>query len=365
MYYDLAVIGGGASGIAAALCACERGKSVVILERANRMGKKLLQTGNGKCNLGSVPFSAEKYNRPAFAERLFQEISPATVYRWLEEEGVYLRTTEGRIYPYSEQAATLLNAFRTGVERGKIPVLTEFSARKIEGKQPFEIFAEDGRTVSAKTVLLATGSPAGGGTDSIFLYFPYGHTAKKFHAALCPLLTEVEPIRGWRGIRFHAKATLAADGEPIAETTDEILVKDNGLSGSAIFYLSSFLARRKFSSFSVVLDFLPELNGTEAVLKTLPLTAFFHKEIAEKLNKFPHPFEAAKRYEIKGKSLGNFELAQVASGGLFLEEFDENFQSVRQKGLYAAGEALDMDGECGGYNLTWAFASGMKVGGAV
>lgn len=378
MLYDVIIIGGGAAGMAAAITAAKRGLKTAILEANDRLGKKLLATGNGRCNLaGSLPLALQ-YNTEK-VQTVFEKNGLSVILAFFKEIGVLTRQEEDRYYPYSEQASSVLNALRSAIDRLDIDVFTSNKVLSIEGKGPFTVYAAG--MYQARNVILATGSAAGFGENSHSLYAPYGHPTTALAPSLVPLLTETEYLKGLKGVRVSAKVSLEADGVTIGENVGEIIFKDNGLSGSAVFSLSTAMARdRSGRQFTAVIDFMPEytLAGaastlSEAVKNGQGLQGVFHKEIINnierRLQTSVHLAKAEtlaaliKRYTVKIKSLSAFSLAQVTSGGLENSGFDfSTMESLKQKNLYAAGEALDVDGECGGYNLLWAWASGITAG---
>ena len=345
----------------AAIVAKRRGKSVIILEKNDKVGKKLLATGNGKCNMANTAPYAKKYNTD-FVYPILNKYGLNVQLDFYKSIGLLTKEVEGRIYPYSEQASTVLNALRGEMDRLKVEVATGVEVKSIT--KGYEVNGH-----KAKNVLLATGSNATMGTYSGNLYSCFGHRNSDLRPALVPMLTNTDNLKGLRGVRIKAGAKLFAREELIGETQDEIIFKDNGVSGSAIFYLSQKLARSKAKEARIVLDLMPEysLNECRALIKELGgIEGAFHKEIVSNLLRMSAKgkvAESIKNYVLDNARLGSFDLAQVMSGGLVTEQFDDKtLESRLQKGLYASGEVLDLDGECGGYNIMWAVASGMAVG---
>ncbi|MFA5449881.1 MAG: aminoacetone oxidase family FAD-binding enzyme [Clostridia bacterium] len=373
MTYDALIIGGGAAGITAAIVAARKGVSVAILEKEDRIGKKLLATGNGKCNLaGSLPLDLQ-YNTSLVGE-VFNRYGLGEILKFLRSTGLMIKEVEGRFYPYSELSANVLNSIRAELEKLAVPVFCGVEVTNII-KTSDCFIARSGKDFKGKNIILATGSRAGFGTESLHLFAPFNHRITLLNPSLVPFITDTAHIKGLKGVRLKASVSLVVDGKVLRQVNDEIIFKDNGLSGSAIFALSSALARNKQGALTeVVIDFLPEfsLGELEKELNARRLAGHglkgvFHKEIINNLHKrLPEgggAKEAAKLlkdYRIKVKGLSSFSLAQVVSGGLDNRDFDFiSMESCLQKGLFAAGEALDVDGECGGYNLMWAWASGM------
>ncbi len=344
----------------AAVTAARRGKTVLILERSEKVGKKLLATGNGKCNMANISTLEGKYNTSEVNGVLTKCNLVKQIEFW-NSVGVLTKEVDGRIYPYSEQASSVLNALRR-----ELDVLNV----KVEcGTEVTEIFK--GYSVNgfkAKNVLLATGSSASFGKDSGFLFEKFEHLNTSLNGALVPMLTDTVNLKGLRGVRVKAGVKLLVDGKEVASTQNEIIFKDNGVSGTAIFTLSSHLARSKGKA-SLVLDLMPEysLEEVRALIKKLgTVEHLFHKELVNNIIRLAKDGcleKTIKHYPISNVRLGSKELAQVMSGGLELRDFNlTTLESKLSKGLYASGEVLNVDGECGGYNVMWAVASGMTVG---
>lgn len=360
--YDLLIIGGGISGMVAAIVAARKGKKVLILERNDKVGKKLLATGNGKCNMANTGDTIGRYNT-SFVYPILEKYNLDRQLAFYKSLGLLTKSVEGRVYPYSEQASSVLNALRAELER--------LGAHVIAGEEVKIIYA--GFKVNgyfAKNVLLATGSKASFGMESGYLYEAFGHRNSALRPALVPLLTAPNGLKGLRGVRLKAKVKLYADGRFIAETTDEVIFKDNGVSGTAIFTLSQKLARIEYRYAYISLDLMPEYTLEELkdmIVSYKGIDGMFHKEIVNNLLRLAGDVETiaknVKAYTLENVRLGSFDLAQVTSGGLCVDEFNPiTLESKLKKGLYASGEVLDVDGECGGYNVMWAVASGMAVG---
>lgn len=363
------IIGGGVAGMTAAIIAAKRGGRVQIIEREERLGRKILLTGNGKCNLGNINPIEGKYNTE-FVNKVFSKYGLKEILDFLKSIGVVTRIQEGRIYPYSNEASTVQNALRNSIAECGVKTILDREVSTISEK-----FLVNNKYICDK-VVLCSGSPATIGQDSTKLYETYGHKKRPMKPALVPLITDKTNLKGLKGVRISALAKLYVDGHYLTETNDEILFKDNGLSGTAIFNLSVKLARiGEFSKASIELDLMPEYSEesvSELVSSMEGIEGLFHKELCQNIYRnasFKDPIAIAreiKHYLIEDVRLGPFYLAQIASGGLDTEYFEPlTLESKLCKGLYAAGEVLDVDGECGGYNLMWAFASGLAVGNSL
>lgn len=356
------VIGGGVSGMTTAIIAAKNGADVTLFEMEPRLGRKILATGNGKCNVGNVESIEGKYNTN-FSSYILSEYGIDEIRKFLAALGVLTKVIDGRVFPYSGEASTVQNALRKAVEdlKGNVVYEEVFSITKgfkVNDKYSFD------------RIVVATGSPATFGKDSTKLLSKLGHDKVDMKPALVPFTSSRENLKGLRGVRIIARAYLVVDGVEVCSELGEVLFKDNGISGSAIFDLSVKLARLTgYKNVDVRLDLMPEFSGyrVKELVSEVGLSGMFHKELCLNIMR---NFEISKdiafeikNYIIKNVKLGPFNLAQIASGGLKVEQFDEKtLESKLCKWLFATGEVLNVDGECGGYNLMWAFASGMKVG---
>lgn len=377
--FDVVIIGGGAAGLF--LAARLEGVSVAIAESNSRVGKKLLATGNGKCNLTNDDCRADKYNDPRVGAFLAR-YGASDAKRDFAAMGLPVKSVEGRAYPYSECASSVLDVLRMRVRDKGVAVLTECTVTAAEGTENgFCLTTQKdgmaGAKLFARNVVLATGSDATFGRDSLSLYAQFGHRVRAFSPSLVPLLTDRESVKGLNGVRVKCAVTFAGRRE-----TGEILFKDFGLSGIAAFDLSSQAARgRAHAGETIIIDFMPDFTTEQAetLFASSPagntedvLRGVFHSKLCERIaaraglapSEAPDPHAlalAAKNYRLLFKGTADKSYAQVMSGGLSLGEFDDDLQSVFRKGAFAVGEALDVDGQCGGYNLQWAWTSAAVV----
>ena len=398
------VLGGGPAGMTAALAAARAGAEVLLLEQNERIGKKLLLTGNGKCNYTNLELDVARYDTdgPDFVRELIKRYPPEAIIRFLEELGVPpLSRHGGWIYPHAEQAAAVLNALRTALEREQVAVRTGTRVLGIqrEKKGGFRIRTEE-KPLYADRVILALGGSALAKTGSDGSGFRYaeelGLKLEAPRPALCPLRsTERENpfFRAAQGVRVPAELTLFVDNAARGRESGELQLTKEGFSGIAVFQLSLFAGRalaekRKtelcinfLADFTADTDFfarrlsLPFATDLEAVgnglvpknlwgalLRRAALTPQQavkrgDRELAKRLS----AALTASRFTLQG--LGSFEKAQVSAGGIALSELSGQSLSFRRvPGLYAAGEILNVTGPCGGYNLHWCFASGLSAG---
>lgn len=383
--FDVIIIGGGASGMF--LASELAGRRVALIEANDRVGKKLLATGNGKCNLTNLDMNIVHYNRPSFVETYLDRFDAHDTIASFERMGLITKVIDKRVYPYSECASTVLDILRGAVQKCGTEVLTGHIVNSVE------YFADtytvggvtkvDGQTKSfsftADNVVLATGSNATFGRNSNNLFTALGHTNREFTPALVPIKTNKEPIKGLSGVRVKAGVRCGARYE-----VGEVLFKDFGVSGIAVFNMSSEIARGKLKIGSnLTIDFMPEysVGEVENLLRKRGnvrvgelLTGTFHSKVVDRIlwasgvnpDDLAQPKISAiartiKTYTLKIEGLGDSSLSQVMSGGLNIREFDHNLMSMKSKNAFAIGEALDVDGDCGGYNLQWAWTSARVV----
>ena len=401
---QILILGGGASGLAAALSAAEAAPSarVTILERSPKPGKKLLATGNGRCNLDNTGIAPERYFTadPAALLPLLDAVNAADPLGWMQAHGLYTRTDEaGRVYPYSNQAADVLALLEHHLNRRHVQVRTGCMVRTLSqsrGGYAVQFETESGpETLHADAVICAMGGEAGPqfGTDGFGTRFAAQCGGKV--EPLYPCLTALQcakPDKSLAGIRAKAGASLLDGERVLAAESGEVQFTDYGLSGICIMQLSGLLAPGRGPKHPAVeLDLFPALS--EAALAGL-----FTAHAAQTAGESPADFwvgllnaklgralwsaaglaqislarlsagqwqklaRTAKHWRFEGLTPCGWRQAQVTGGGLSLREVDEHFQFKGCPGLYFVGETLDCTGTCGGFNLHWAFGSGIIAG---
>ncbi len=356
--YDIIIIGGGASGLSAGITACKRNKKVLIIEANERVGKKILATGNGKCNLANISVSKSNYNNDYVDINLDKYHK---IFSLFDIIGLKYKLVSNRYYPYSESANTVVNLLRNAYQGD---LITNTFVKSIEKTSKGYIV----NGYECKNILLATGSNATSGKNSHHLYEKFGHKCTELRPSLVPLLTDVKYTKNLAGVRAKVRIDLFDNNICVKSSFGELLFKDNGLSGIVCFEISSYLARHNING-EVKIDFCPDMSSEEVAefLIKNPLEGLLHRAISEaviykaKAEKSSIPV-MVKGFSVKGVKNSQIKFAQVTSGGLEVSQFDENFMSKINKGLYASGEVMDIDGDCGGYNLSWAFLSGIIVG---
>ncbi len=396
------VIGGGASGIMAAIQAARKGADVTIYEKNDRIGKKILATGNGKCNLSNRNMNMDCYyteDRKKL-EACFQCFSVEDTIAFFKEYGLLIREKDGYLYPYCEQASAVLDILRHALEIEEVKVITDVTdiAFLSDKKSRFCIQSSKGKE-KFDAVILACGSKAGiknADTSALNLAKQFGHRIISLQPALVQVRCEGNMWKMVAGVRCKARISLICDGREEATEYGELQLTDYGISGIPVFQISRLIARMLETKrkVEVIIDFLPEYTKEEwkrfcsnRLQKVNGgtceefLTGILHKKITQMLLKkygiaFDAPLTASNQHKIKKlcdemkefmvvpKEMNPFENAQVCCGGVDFMELDENMQSIYQKDLYICGEMVDIDGKCGGYNLQWAWTSGYIAGKA-
>ena len=398
--YDAAVVGGCAAGMAAAINAKRLNPklNIVIIEKLPRLGKKILATGNGRCNLTNVGAAASDYKNSDFVAEVFEKYPPEMVVGFFESMGLLTYTdSEGRVYPRSNMAASVLDVLRCEVDGLGIEVICDTPVTQIKKQNGgFEINGE----FFCKKLIIATGgkaSPSQGSDGSGYaLAKQLGHTVTRLYPSLVPL-TVRENVKPLKGVRArNVELTLKTD-RVLKKTRGELLFTDNGISGIAAMELASMVEKMldsvKCKTFTSV-DFVPEMSITELVdylLKVKGIKGYctidmlfsgiLPKAIGIEICKVNSLYkqdkkisqlnrrdlvslaQKAKNFELEIIGTKGFANAQVTSGGVCVEEINpETMESSVCKGLFFAGEIVDVDAPCGGYNLQWAFSSGLVAG---
>ena len=398
-FTTVAVVGGGASGIIAALTAAEvSGRHVLLLERQQRIGRKLLATGNGRCNLTNQNASPTDYfgRDPAFAEYALSHFGPVDAQRFFSRIGL-LTVTEpgGRVYPFSDSSNSVLDVLRFALDRAAVEQRCSFPVDEIIPKGKAYLLKSGNETRLADAVILACGGAAGaklgGVMDGYRLGKALGHRRTSLYPSLTRILTASDYPRSLKGVRVQASLRLMRGDHLLAESVGEVQFTENGVSGPAGFDLSravSFggegqvlhLKLLPFESEGILSlvharqKQFPELEASEL------FTGMLHNRLGRVLvnaaglpatvplkTLTPEDLRTAARkcedFCLPVRGTDGFDAAQVTAGGLITDDFDpKTMQSRLHPGLYACGELLDIDGPCGGYNLQWAWASGRLAG---
>ncbi len=388
----LIIIGGGAAGLTAAVTAGRILKSgVTVLERKDVPGKKILATGNGRCNFSNINTSAEHYRgeSPDLVDRVLKQVGVSETLEFFESIGLHYRLEEGeRYYPYSSSAKSLMECFRNQLELLDVEIVTGYEVKQLELHKDKEFWIDGQR--SARRVIVAAGGaaqPSLGSNGSGFnLLEQMKHRITGIHPALVQLKTAEGYLKHLQGLRFDVGLSFLSEGKVLAQDRGELLFTSYGISGIVVMQLS-YLAGL-YKNLTAVVDFMPDLTFQEALkfleqrhrqLKNLPTRNFFdglfHKNLGQVLIKLAKVKEnrlsdddlrcfarLIKNFSLTVTGTNGFENAQITFGGADTKEFDHTLESRKVKGLYAAGEVLDIAGDCGGYNLQWAWSSGIVAG---
>lgn len=401
MKRQIIVIGGGAAGMMAAIIAAQNGARVTILEHNDRIGKKILSTGNGRCNFTNVN-QASKYYRSdnkGFAWKVIEQFSLEDTLVFFEELGIFAKNKNGGLYPFSEQASAILDVLRMEIERLQISVITEVTIVKLKPeKNGFQIICKD-TNYYADAVILATGSKAapklGSDGSGYSLAKSLGHHIIPVVPALVQLRCKETFFKALSGVRLHGKVHLLVNGKEVCNDIGEIQLTDYGISGIPVFQVSRFASKAIYEKKKVeaILDFMPDFSEKEFLdyiykrISIRPeknmedfLTGILNKKVAQVLLKnvnirnsqkagklkqeeIERIAKIVKEFRIEVIATNSFDQAQICAGGVNTKEIDpRTMESLLVKNVYFAGELIDVDGICGGYNLQWAWSSGYLAG---
>ena len=392
------IIGAGASGMAAALAAAENPNiSVIIMERQTRVGRKLQATGNGRCNLSNIHAVSGGYHgeHPTFVLPAIEAFPPETTLRWFGDLGLYSVTEDsGKVYPYSDQANSVVDILRLNLNKPNITLKLGFEVEKIQKTETGFTVIGNEETVSCDKLIVACGGLAGsklGGTMSGYkLLAKLGHKSTKLRPSLVQIKTSWGAISSLKGVRANCHVQILRDHTVFAESTGELQLTEQGISGPVVFEISRDVCYGP-GEWTAKLDFLPDISEKDISqliekrrTSDLPmeelLTGILHNRLGRVLTKtagikgkeFARELSNREAEEVcrvvKGLEISlteplGMDSAQVTAGGVLTEQFDETtMQSRVVPGLYACGEVLDVDGDCGGYNLQWAWSSGRLAG---
>lgn len=409
MRKKVAVIGGGASGMTAAISAAREGAEVTIFERNDRLGKKILATGNGKCNLSNESLSVSDYqtdDRELLKECL-ERFGPEEAKKFFEDMGLMIRSKNGYLYPYSEQASAVLDVLRLETERLKISVVYQKKIERItksgSGYRVTGNGISEERGEIFDSVILACGSkasPKSGSDGSGYgMAKSLGCQLIKVVPALTALHCKEEFCKAISGVRAEACVHIICEHREIVKEQGELQLTDYGISGIPVFQLSARVNRmlEEKKEVSALIDFLPNISDAEwdaycerrmkeiAYKKEETAENFFtgllHKKLMllfiklaglktntklgeAKKEQIRKVFSLCREFTVHISGSNTYDNAQVCSGGVSMKEIGENMEVKKSKGLYLAGELLNVDGRCGGYNLHWAWCSGYLAGKA-
>ncbi len=392
------VIGGGASGMLSACVAAQNGANVTILERNNRVGKKILATGNGRCNYTNTTANVTDYNNQEFVSYGLSVFTPSRTMDFFKELGIEPKVEkEGKAYPLSEQASSIIDVFLYELNRLNVNIVTEAKVISvIRRKSSFTVYLEDGTSFDGDKVILATGGkamPKSGSDGSGYqLAEDLKHNITKVFPALVKLKLDSPYLKHLQGIKMPTRVSLVHKGETLQTEEGDVLFGNYGISGPTILQLSrqAMNLYNKGEKVYIKLQLVQQLNKKEVaerfsnskekavdfslvgLINKRYISAIIKEAKIEKQNTLVKDLSTKQleklidllfdwRFLVTGSK--SFNDAQVTAGGVSTKEINEQtMESKIVKGLFITGELQDIDGRCGGYNLQWAWSSGYLAG---
>ncbi len=395
---NIFVIGGGASGILAAIVAKRNGSNVTILEKNPRIGKKILATGNGRCNYTNIKVDKDAYNHPDFVHAVLNQFSVSDAIGFFEELGIAPKIEDyGRAYPLSEQASSIIDVFLYELHRLEIKIITEVVVNSIEKKgNKFNISTSSNQHYQADKVIIATGGKAMPSTGSDGLGYPIarklGHHVTTIFPALVKLTLESPYLKQLDGVKISSRVQLLNRNQIVQEEFGDILFTKYGISGPTILDISrkanELLNQKDSPIINVILiDSIPRKEieirfqkfsdkpvdfSLIGLINKRLISALIKEAGINKQNTLISDLDYSEiqkiisllyNWEFRVTGSKGFEDAQVTAGGIDVNEINsQTLESKLVSGLYFTGEVLDIDGLCGGYNLQWAWSSGYVAG---
>ena len=395
------IVGGGASGLVAAISAAREGAQVTIVEQKDRLGKKILSTGNGRCNLTNeyMDVSCFRGDDTTIVSEILDKFGYKETISFFEELGVILKDRQGYVYPISDQASTILEVLCMELEHLGINVLLDQPVNYICKTNSGFVVQTKETTLQGDAVILATGGQAasvlGSNGTGYTLAKSFGHKLSPVVPALVQLKGKGKFFKQISGVRTQAKVSLYVNNEYICEDTGELQLTNYGISGIPVFQISRYASKALNENKIVVaeVDFQPSMSDDTFktfIHKRLEqhghrtaeefLVGIFHKKLiglilkASRINendmmskitqeRIDKLLSVSKHFQIEIEGVNDFEQAQVCAGGVLTCEVNsQTLESVYADGLYMTGELLDIDGICGGYNLQWAWSTGFIAG---
>ena len=389
--YDVIIIGAGASGCFLALTLKYKNPNlkVALIEKNDKLGKKLLITGNGRCNLGNTNINIDNYNSSSSLEKFANSLQKNEYLNCLKKFGIIIKKedTSTRLYPYSNQAITVCKSFERALENENVKLIYNYDVKKATYENSSFVLNND---LKCKKLVVATGGKTYIKTESkdngYSILKSFGHTITKLYPALTFLKTDHKYIKDLQGVRANVVVSLSVDGSVLKKEEGQVQFTKDALSGICIFNLSRDVNRylKDNKKVEIVVDLVPDYNRAyiEYYLKEFSdynvvdaISCILNKKIAQvvsnKLKLSDKKISGLSNSELENISYalknmhfniietGDFKAAQVTNGGAKLDEFTSGLESLKKPLLYAIGEVLDVDGKCGGYNLSWAFNSAL------
>lgn len=400
--YDILVIGGGASGMMAAVSACQMqpGISVAVVERNNRVGKKILVTGNGRCNITNKNISIDRYHgsNVRFAINALSDFDLGETLRFFSDLGMYPRYEDDKVFPNSLQASSVVDMLRLRMDSLGIAEICDFNCVDVKSDNNcFCIKSDKGQTLKSKRVIVCAGgksSPKCGTDGNAYkLLNEFGHKTSSLYPSLVQIKCDSPYLVAMKGVKLDALVSIWSGDKMLKSEFGELLFTDYGISGPPVFQLSRIASveTSKKENIYAKIDLLPDVNEYDVYInlcmrnKNVPIenffTGMFNKALAiqllkscgvEKFNTDAGILNDSmlkklasniKGWKFKISGTNSWDASQVTAGGIITDDFNPStMESKLVKGLYAAGEILDIDGDCGGFNLQWAWSSGAVAG---
>ncbi len=390
------IIGGGASGMMSAIILARMGIDVTIIEKNSALGKKILMTGNGRCNYFNDEITIDKYytNDYAFLKKIVNENNVFKAKEFLKSIGLVPRIKNGYYYPMSNTASAVLNAFLVEIEKRNIKVLLDSEVNEIKETQGKYYVIVNGKKLIFDKIIIAIGSKAGLKENNNYqLFTSLGIKLNPVLPALCPLVLNGDFFNKWSGIRVAACVSVYEDNKFIKSDLGEVQLTDYGISGICVMNLSSLVSRGLYNkkNVRVHLNFLPDIEKDKIdewlTLRDKNLYQRTVIQLLESIIPYKLLYILVSKANIKSnchyKSLTSEEKnnlinnlsdltlkvretkeifkGQVVTGGVPVERIKDNLEDKKYPGIYYTGEILDVDGICGGFNLGFAWMSSLVV----
>jgi predicted Rossmann fold flavoprotein len=381
---NIAIIGAGASGLIAGITASLNGHNVTIYEKNNKIGKKILATGNGRCNITNSNIKIENFhsNNINLVENILNNFNLKDTLNFFKSIG--LLTVEGeksnRLYPMSLQASSVVSLLEEKAKSLNIQIKLSSHITKVSYNNIFTLIINNNLEYNYDNIILATGSLAqpklGGCKDGINIAKQFKHNIIPISASLVQLVSDSNILQEISGVKFIGKATLLINKEKVTSAIGDILFTKYGLSGSAILEISREVAieLQKKNLVEVSIDLFP--NFTKLQLQNIlnddinlkgiinqKLIPYILRLSQNNYSKIPN---IVKNLNFNIVNTKGFDFCEVVAGGVDMDSIDSNtMQSLKREGLYFCGEVLDVDGDCGGFNLQWAWSSGYLAGNSI
>lgn len=399
--YDTAIIGAGPAGMMAAITTSAMGKHVALIDRNPQPGRKLLATGNGRCNLTNVYAAVDRYHgaTPEFIETVLSRFDQNATMIFFQDLGLVMKEEEkGRVFPRTNQASSVVEVLRYRLREDRVDMLLDSQVKAIERSAVWKISFTDGRTLKSDRLILATGGRAahyfGSTGDGLYWAQKLGHNLTPIYPALVPIETTDTWPKGIHGLKVEAGVQATCDGEKIGQSEGDVLFTSYGVSGPAIMaqargigplldthkvhlHIDLFTDMTEGQLYQLIREIISHDERKtvgESLVGILPgniipvalrLAGVSEEKRAAELpaDKWTHVVRTLKDLVLTVSKLRPLKEAQVTAGGLNTSQINpHNLESRFVDGLFFAGEIIDVDGDSGGFNLQWAWSSGYVAG---